>query len=633
MSVSVSGMNIKCIEATTDGRIFIAGGDGHLWEIFYQAEEGWFTSRTRKVCQTSGYGEYVLPNWGGSVESIEQIAIDNSRKLVYTLGSKSTIKTFHLDSPKTVSHVITYTFPSLLSHISILSANSPLLDPRNTSFVDITPIQSTESSRIYLVATTNSRVRLYLRAVRGYSFTSTSDQVINNMQVIHVRFPPDIQSGPMSIRSVQPCHFSKLFHPGLFFASHEPINPSDRDILFTSALDPGRIQMLSTVSQARMELIESATIVPIEGYVQDICPLTPTPTSWNELATQFEGVPREFAVLTNTGVHIIRRRRAVEVLSSLIRGTSGRSETEVRAFFEKYGRQEGCATSLAIACGQAPSGTQTPARQWHGRSSFGARVADDDVKDIARKCYMEFGGRAVCDEGRLLGREPTIDAVQLSGRWEGGVTYLSRLLRLIWKMPCFTMVTSIVQGVAVSKYLSNVPRERIVRILNDLSALSTFFEENKPFIEGLTGSEGLLRESTGLIHGGSRAEEVALQAEHRAMLSIVKFLEYAIQGIEFYLILDEDYSGQRQKLHDVVSRLPDEELRRDLLKMTFEDLFTMAKGREIVKEMVNVLVSLGVSGKTSVEAVTETLRVRCPAFCSGDDVIVYRVYLLMKMLI
>lgn len=193
-------MGIKCIEATKDGRIFIAGGDGHLWEIFYQAEEGWFTSRTRKVCQTAGFGELILPNWGGTVETIEQIAIDDSRKLVYTLGSKSTIKTYHLNSPTTVSQLITYTFPSVLSHISILSANSPLLDPRNTTIIDITPIQATESGRIYLVATTNSRVRLYIRAVRGYgAFSTPNEQIVNNMQVIHIRFPPDTQTGPMAV--------------------------------------------------------------------------------------------------------------------------------------------------------------------------------------------------------------------------------------------------------------------------------------------------------------------------------------------------------------------------------------------------------------------------------------------------
>jgi nuclear pore complex protein Nup155 len=324
----------------------------------------------------------------------------------------------------------------------------------------------------------------------------------------------------------------------------------------------------------------------------------------------------------------------------LIRGTTGRGggESEVREFFTKYGRQEGCATALAIACNQSPTSstpttsTASPVRQWHGRSSFGGvgRVADEDVKDIARKCFLEFGGRAVCDEGRLLGREPTIDAVQLSGRWEGGITYLSRLLRSIWKLNCFTNTVTVVQGQSITKYMSNISRDKIIRVLIDLTTLNTFFEENKLFIEGLTGSEGLLRGgNVGLIQGvGSRAEEVALQAEHRAMLSLVKFLEYSIQGIEFYLILDEDYSTARQKLHDVVSRLPGEELRRDILRITFEDLFTSAKGREIVKEMVNVMVGLGVSGKTSVEAVTETLRSRCPAFCSGDDVIVYRVYFL-----
>ena len=396
---------------------------------------------------------------------------------------------------------------------------------------------------------------------------------------------------------------------------------------------------MSTVSQARLELIESATFVPIEGYVQDICSLsTPSKAPWNELSSQFDSPPREFAVLTNTGVHIIRRRRAVEILAALIRGTTNRGgeESKVREFFTKYGRQEGCATALAIACGQAPApstGSATPvspARQWHGRTSFGGvgRVADEDVKDIARKCYLEFGGRAVCDEGRLLGREPTIDAVQLSGRWEGGVMYLSRLLRPIWKIGCFINKVKVVQGQSVTTYFSNVAREAIIKVLYDLTTLNTFFKENKPFIEGLTGSEGLLRASTGLIQGsGSRAEEVALQAEHQAMLSLVKFLEYAIQGVEFYLILDEDYSGPRQKLHEVISRLPGEDLRRDILRMTFEDLFTTPKGREIVKEMVNVMVGLGVSGKTSVEAVTETLRIRCPLFCSDDDVIVYRVQL------
>ena len=192
-------MGIKCIEATKDGRIFIAGGDGHLWEIVYQAQEGWFTSRTRKICQTAGFGELILPNWGSAVETVEQIVIDDSRKLLYTLGSRSTIKTYYLDSPTTLSHVITYSFTSILSHIQILSANSPLLDPKNTSIVSITPIQASESEKIYLVATTNSRVRLYIRAIKGYGAFGGTNEPVNSMQVIHVRFPPDQPTGQYSV--------------------------------------------------------------------------------------------------------------------------------------------------------------------------------------------------------------------------------------------------------------------------------------------------------------------------------------------------------------------------------------------------------------------------------------------------
>ena len=205
MSVSVAAMGIKCIEASKDGRIFIAGTDSHLWEIFYQAEEGWFTSRTRKVCQTGGLGELILPSWtsvsGSQAETIEQIAIDDERKLVYTLGSKSTIRTFHMNSPTTLTAVISYSLGNVMSHISILSANSPLLDPRNTTIVAITPILSRESQRIYLVAITSSRVRLYIRAIKSYGTFggSSGNEPVNSMQVIHVRLPPDQQTGQFSV--------------------------------------------------------------------------------------------------------------------------------------------------------------------------------------------------------------------------------------------------------------------------------------------------------------------------------------------------------------------------------------------------------------------------------------------------
>jgi nuclear pore complex protein Nup155 len=205
MSVSVNAMAIKCIEATKDGRIFISGNDGHLWEVMYQADEGWFTSRTRKVCQTAGFGELILPNWGAAVETIEQIAIDDSRKLLYTLGSKSTIKTYHLNTPTTINQLITYSFPSMLSHISILSANSPLLAPKNTSIISLTPILAAESQRIYLVATTNTRVRLYVRAIKSYGPFAGGDTPVNNMQVIHVRFPPDQQTGQYAVLPLLEC--------------------------------------------------------------------------------------------------------------------------------------------------------------------------------------------------------------------------------------------------------------------------------------------------------------------------------------------------------------------------------------------------------------------------------------------
>jgi nuclear pore complex protein Nup155 len=117
-----------------------------------------------------------------------------------------------MNSPSTLSHVITYSFPSVLSHIQILSANSPLLDPRSTNIIALTPIQTTESGRIYLVATTNTRVRLYIRAIRGYGSFGGVNDLVNSMQVIHVRFPPEQQTGQFS---VYPILFLFNYSPGI----------------------------------------------------------------------------------------------------------------------------------------------------------------------------------------------------------------------------------------------------------------------------------------------------------------------------------------------------------------------------------------------------------------------------------
>lgn len=55
----------------------------------------------------------------------------------------------------------------------------------------------------------------------------------------------------------------------------------------------------------------------------------------NELAVQLSRSPREYLVLTNSGVNVFAKRRPVDILQQLLLEGRG-AESDVAAFFNKY---------------------------------------------------------------------------------------------------------------------------------------------------------------------------------------------------------------------------------------------------------------------------------------------------------
>ena len=49
---------MTCITCTDKGRIFLAGRDGHIYEMHYTTGSGW-NKRCRKVCLTVGLGSVI----------------------------------------------------------------------------------------------------------------------------------------------------------------------------------------------------------------------------------------------------------------------------------------------------------------------------------------------------------------------------------------------------------------------------------------------------------------------------------------------------------------------------------------------------------------------------------------------
>lgn len=56
-------VGMMCVEGTPEGRIFLGGKDGSLYEVTYQAKDGWFSKRCQLVNQSVSSLRFLLPSF------------------------------------------------------------------------------------------------------------------------------------------------------------------------------------------------------------------------------------------------------------------------------------------------------------------------------------------------------------------------------------------------------------------------------------------------------------------------------------------------------------------------------------------------------------------------------------------
>ncbi|KAF7588757.1 hypothetical protein BBP40_005253 [Aspergillus hancockii] len=642
MSTPIRGLDIHVIASSeATGRIFFGGSsDNDVYEFTYQQEEKWFQGRCSKVNHTSSRLAALTPSLSFSsftqkmFENVEQMEVDDSRRLLYTLSSSSTIRVFHMKSDGTLALAITKPASDIYANIGHIIASNETLNPK-VPIVSISPIPAAEASRYHLMATTATGYRIYLSATGSYSWSPAPNgtNAPTSMQAHHVKTPPfdNAPASPMNaafqgqgrfqpsvakvpIHSLDPTRFTVRYPPGYFFCFTCKDSTQKTDTLFVSSPDSGRVAR-SQENVIPGKSAETAIWLSLGSRAEDVGLCSPsTATSaitggfGNELAVQFDNPAAEIAILTNTGIHIIRRRRLVDMFAALVRGGGDGDEGlegEVKNFIRTYGRSETLATALAVACGQ---GVEISA------DSRLTQINDPHVLEFARKVFIEYGGRPTMNENAVADNStPAIDAVVPSPRHAGVALYISRLLRSIWRKEIAKVAAAPNGAQAI---LPSVSSAKLQTVQRDLSALQEFFKANKSFIEGLSGPEALARVST-------KQEETALQAEHRALHSLVQLVSHTIEGISFVLVLFDE------RVDEIVATLPDESKQR-FMKLTFEELFSTSKGHDIAKELVKGIVNRNIAKGSNVETVADALRRRCGSFCSAEDVVIFKAQELLK---
>ncbi|RYP53607.1 hypothetical protein DL768_001471 [Monosporascus sp. mg162] len=622
MSLPLRGTEAHCIAASANGRIFFAGhNDSDIYELYYQQEEKWFSSRTGKINHTHSGWSAVMPKstqiiWGKIPnERILEIVVDDSRNLLYTLSNNSTVRTYHMEGQDKLTKVIEKTKEDFMRDIAHqLSVQSPLLTDR-MEIVSINPISAVEDIKLHLMAVTNTGCRLFMSATSAsYYMTHTVGQAPQSMQIQAIKFPPtenpqlrnqnapfggfnepvDVQS-----RALELTRRGVRFPPGYFVDLVNKANDPN-DLLFVSSPDTGRIKYTSHTPNLRY--YEHGNWITIGGRAEDISLVTKPfaatgqPLGFgNELAMQFDDPQgTEFAVLTNTGVYVIRRRRLVEIFAEAVRNTAGDEglKAEIHKFQNAYGRVETITAALAAACRQGDA-----RRLGTGRSAI-----DQATQDRAKQAFINFGGSPTLAEDS---QQPSVDMVRPSSRHGALTLYLSRLIRSLWK----SHVITITPGAPLS-IGSVVPGEKLRAVQESVENLRRFLDDNRAFIQGLSGPADLQR-------AGNKQEEIAFQGEHQAMHALEVLMTGITEGISFVRTLFDE------RVTDIYARL-DQTSQQQLRDLTYEGLFSQSAGKELAKVLVKAIVNRNIENGSNVETVADALRRKCGSFCSPDDVVIFK---------
>ncbi|KAM4058949.1 hypothetical protein HRG_008174 [Hirsutella rhossiliensis] len=624
MNLPLRGADVRVISGSADGRIFFGGSsDIDINELYYQSEEKWFSNRCGKINHTNPGWSSVVSLQSGfwshrAPEHLVDIAIDDTRKLVYTLSSKSTIRTYHMEAPDRLNKVIEKEKVHCLRDIAHMINQSKLLNDR-INIVSISPISKQEASKLHLMALTDTGCRLFFSATSAssYLYGSQSNMAPQSMQVQFIKFPPSqnprrsghFASGQSSSESVIDLDSTMLlssrrgarFAPGYFLDFVSSSDNANADTLFVSGPESGRIKRTSPTTPLRY--FEQASWIDIGSRAEAVGLITrpfaaaPQPLGFgNELAVQFDEPPSEFAVLTNTGVHVIRRRRLVDTFAAAIRDAPGDEALDpiTRRLIQLYGRVETVSAALAVACGHG--GDARPGA---------ARAIDQATEDRARGLFVDFGGQPTITE--TDGTALTTDSVRLSSRHDALALYLSRLIRKLWKAPVIKSGVSPAGGIVID---SAVPLPKLVATQENLERLRKFIESNRGLIQGMSGPSDLQRVS-------SRQEEVALQAEHQALHALQKLMESISEGISFVLMMFDE------RATDIFTRL-DDTARQHLKDLRYEKLFSQPDGKDLAKVLVKAIVNRNIESGSNVETVADALRRRCGSFCSPDDVVIFK---------
>uniref|UniRef100_A0A665VGQ6 Nuclear pore complex protein Nup155 n=1 Tax=Echeneis naucrates TaxID=173247 RepID=A0A665VGQ6_ECHNA len=655
-SIPTDNTYILSITSTDLGRIFMAGKDGCLYEIAYQAEAGWLSQRCRKINHSKSSLSFLIPSVlqfsFSEDDPIVQIAIDNSRNTLFTRSEKGVLQVYDLGADgQGMSRVAT------MSQNSIVAAAGNIARTIDRSvfkpIVQMSVIDRSESTDCHLLAVTHAGVRLYFSTT---PFAAPHQKHVafrpSLLALVHVRLPPGFSA---SSTLQKPAKVHKALHNKgvLLMAASET---EDNDILWCINHDSFpfkkplmETQMMSNVdghSWALCAINEERPTKIFSPLNKEQIPITDSPV----VVQQHNIPPQKFVLLSAKGSHIFQKLRPVDQLRHLLVSCAGGESEEIERFFKLHREEQACATALILACSSAASDREVS--QWATGAFFryggeaqmrfpAAMASPSNVGPVMSSpapgnipfSLSLFSGMVPPALATPFAPMPSGSApitpmsvgpeVIFSGKHNGICIYFARILGNIWDGSLAVEKTLSKGNQAVTIVSSiNISVRSCVLIKEGLLKLSLNKTITLCLPVSFSSPANLQQRLLGFMRpDGASSQQVQQELQRKYQTKAQVYDKVSLQGIQqlvhcsyqtlalWKLLCDHQFSL-------IMSELP-KEFQEQIKGASFKDV--VIQGKELSGALITALINVYIKDNAPVDAISNHLRDICPLLYSSDD--------------
>ncbi|EDW88030.1 nuclear pore complex protein Nup154 [Drosophila yakuba] len=671
--IATDNVSISVIKGTDDGRIFLGGRDGCLYEIYYQAESSWFGKRCKKINLSQGLVSYIVPSFlkvFSEVDPIERIEIDNSRKLLYVLTEKGSIEAWDISSDYTNARRLGRITQSDITNqaVSLITTVDPSIFK---SVKAICPLSADDAGKLHLVAVTQCGVRLF--------FSTTS------LNVQH-QFGPTVPCSPgentgFGQSEIQPSLSPGADAPKGLYLLHVRLPPGYTPNATTNKpkqvhaahYTEGTMLMITTQQQEQdllwsvssapsvnfTYLVESTALESLDGVVWGLAEVHEPSTPLRKSPLNSARNSRQVALLTNQGTHIIELLKMVDVLRQILLSCNGPHHEEVKMFFQSQNQREACVTALLLATSDNYRGgdialwatqafmlyggepcyqhqkflnasNRNLANQTLGQNTTNLRerqpmFMSTPMPNSAANSPVGYPGSQFNQPISPIGNMQPSQAVSnenspivFSAKHDGLYMYVSRMLRSIWQLRCVN-----------EHFCSNMSYSDCISLLSDLRSLRSFLEAHSvhdissstrvSFDSHLerTNSYNTIMMSNSLLPIPEQRilSEQAQVEEKRSLSALNLFVKHACEVISLWSILNSHH-------FQLICLQLSPEHQKMLKCCTFRDLLVTRS--EVCAFLIISLINLYLKDKAGVSEVSMNLRENCPNLYRHEDDVTYK---------